>query len=124
MKIVLHDNGKHLDFAPLSLTRPVGDLRMGILTNKERYEFFSSDIEVSFETEAYLSKKFPNAGGLLVNACVVPDKQLVQTILSLQDGAALFKGGIWIAGDQNAADKQEYDREVLVLEQRWELYQK
>ena len=53
-KIQLHDDGKHLRFAPLTLTRPVGELRMGILTNSERWKLYVQDAEISFETEEYL----------------------------------------------------------------------
>jgi hypothetical protein len=58
MNIILDDNGLHLRFAPLTFTRPVGDLRCGILTNKERWEKWIPEAVVSFETEAYLATKF------------------------------------------------------------------
>ena len=59
MNIILHDNSLHLRFAPLTLTRPVGDLRMGILTNSERWAKWIPEATISFQTEAYLMKKFP-----------------------------------------------------------------
>ena len=59
MNIVLHDNGLHLRFAPLTLTRPVGDLRWGIMTNAERWKSWIPEATISFDTEEYLSKKFP-----------------------------------------------------------------
>ena len=60
MKIVLSDNGLHLRFAPLSLTRPIGDLRIGIFTNTERWKLLVPTAEIYFETETYLKKKFPS----------------------------------------------------------------
>jgi len=124
MRIVLHDNGKHLTFAPFTLTRPVGDLRVGILTNAERFKLVSSDIEVGFATEGYLSAKFPANDGLQVNACVVPDRSLLDKILNLASDSALFHDGLWIAGNQDASNREEYSGEVLFLENRWDLYQK
>ena len=59
MKINLDDNGLHLRFAPLTLSRPVGNLRMGIYTNDERWERLLPDCEVGFITESYLQEKFP-----------------------------------------------------------------
>jgi hypothetical protein len=57
MKINISDNGLHLRFAPLSLTRPVGNLRMGIFTNDERWKQFLPEAELGFITEDYLSKR-------------------------------------------------------------------
>ena len=51
MKILLHDNQLHLRFAPLTLTRPVGNLRMGILTNDERWQKLVPESEIYFSTE-------------------------------------------------------------------------
>ena len=48
MKILLHDNGLHLRLAPLTLTRPVGDVRMGILTNVERWKLVEPEAEIFF----------------------------------------------------------------------------
>ena len=55
MKFNLSDNGLHLTFAPISLTRPIGQIRMGLFTNKERYEMYLPDAEIGFLTEDYLS---------------------------------------------------------------------
>lgn len=124
MNIVLHDNGKHLDFAPFTLTRPLGDLRIGILTNTERFQSFFRASEIGFETEGYLAGRFPNKGGLPVNASVIPDRSLLEAIARLKEGEALFHGDVWIAGNSEASERKEFESEVLVLKHRWELYQK
>ena len=54
MKINLDDNGLHLRFAPLTLSRPLGNLRLGIYTNNERWERLLPDCEVGYLTESYL----------------------------------------------------------------------
>jgi len=124
MKIQLHDNGKHLDFAPFTLTRPVGALRLGILTNEERFQAFSNEVEVGFSTESYLSGKFPAVDGVPVNACVIPDRKLMEAILNLSEDQALYQNGLWIAGTSDASDRIEYEGEIpAVLENRWDLYQ-
>ena len=61
--INLHDFEKHLTFAPLTLTRPVGDLRMGIFTNKERWQRFLPDATIGFITENYIAPAFPSVDG-------------------------------------------------------------
>ena len=45
MKINLDDNKLHLRFAPLTLTRPLGNLRMGILCNNERWKMYIPEAE-------------------------------------------------------------------------------
>ena len=67
MKINLDDNGLHLRFAPLTLSRPVGNLRMGIYTNNERWERLLPECEVGFITESYLQEKFPEEESKLSN---------------------------------------------------------
>ena len=59
MKIQLHDNNKFLDFAPLTLTRPIGDIRCGIFTNTERWKKLIPNAEITYNSEEYLSGKFP-----------------------------------------------------------------
>jgi len=61
MKIVLFDNGLHLRFAPLSLTRPIGDLRIGIMTNTERWKLVEPIAEIFYESEVYLKENFPHS---------------------------------------------------------------
>ena len=58
MNLILDDNNLHKSFAPLSLTRPVGNLRVGILTNDERWAHYLPEAKISFKTEDYLSNQF------------------------------------------------------------------
>lgn len=125
MKIVLSDNGLHKRFAPLTLTRPVGDLRIGILTNTERWKLLSN-AEVFYETEDYLQSKFPSSqyADITINACLIPVKSIAEAILSLPDNAALKYEGIELARKGNAAEEIQWlGEEPLILSQRWHLYQ-
>ena len=102
MKIQLHDNGKHLELAPLTLTRPVADLRVGILTNVERWKLLLPDAEISFATEDYLQDRYPRSeGAVRVNANVIPNQSNVQEILS---------------------GKSSQDS-IVKLENRWDLFE-
>lgn len=126
MKIVLDDNGKHLVFAPLTLTRPVGDLRIGIFTCTERWKMFSDKIEVGFITEQYLSAKFRSlTDAIICNSAVIPDLPLLNAIENLPDNAVLSQNGNWIAKHGDCSISCEYvDSEIIILENRWELFQK
>ncbi|MFM7667018.1 MAG: putative sugar nucleotidyl transferase, partial [Bacteroidota bacterium] len=104
MKINLNDNGLHLRFAPLSLTRPIGNLRMGIFTNDERWLAFlngfelSSTTEIGYSTEKYLQGKFPKVENALeINAAVIPNEEVVAAVLQMEENSTLTLGTRWIA---------------------------
>ena len=126
MKIQLHDNKKHLEFAPLTLTRPVGNLRIGILTNDERWRVLVPSIELSYETEDYLSDKFPqDSNAIVVNACVIPNSELVKEILKLKGNEELVFEGTWLARSGTGEILKKYTGETpTVINKRWELFQK
>ena len=124
MKINISDNGLHLRFAPLSLTRPVGNLRMGIFTNDERWKQFLPEAEIGFETEEYLSKRFPKIeGGVTVNAAVIPNEDFVAAVMHLEQNTALFLNDVFLAGETTAADKIQFLGETpVILKNRWDIY--
>ena len=74
MKLALSDNGAHLRFAPLSLTRPLGNLRVGILTTDERWKLYFPEAQIGYITESYLSAKYPalKEVDVCINALVIP----------------------------------------------------
>lgn len=126
MNIILHDNGLHLRFAPLTLTRPVGDLRVGCLTNAERWEEWTPEAEISFQTEAYLSTKFPrtdDADAIEVNAAVIPNEEIVVAVFFLENNQELRLNDTWIARRGDGSEKIQFTgQEPIILNQRWDLY--
>ncbi len=126
MKILLHDNQLHLRFAPLTLTRPVGNMRMGILTNDERWQFLLPDAEIFFATEKYLTTKFRSIENvdLIVNAAVIPTREMVDASLNLNAGEVLSKGNQWLVKKgANAVKTIEFEGSLIILENRWDIYQ-
>jgi len=132
MKINLNDAGFHLKFAPLTLTRPVGNIRIGILTNDERWkkliESFdnSSDVEIGYTTELYLQKKFPKLDEAIeVNSSIIPNEEIVATLFQLEPGSSLFMNDLWIATNGNDTSRINYTGEKpICIENRWEIFQK
>ena len=132
MKINLNDNGLHLRFAPLSLTRPIGNLRMGIFTNDERWLAFlngfelNSTVEIGYSTEQYLQGKFPKVeNGIEINAAVIPNDEVVASVLQLEEDSMLLFEETWIAKNGTGSKKIAFTgTEPVILEQRWDLYQK
>ncbi|MCO5261025.1 MAG: glucose-1-phosphate thymidylyltransferase [Crocinitomicaceae bacterium] len=125
MKLVLSDNGLHKRFAPLTLTRPVGDLRIGILTNTERWKKLSN-ATIFYETETYLQGKFPatEQADVVVNGAVIPTKELAQVILSLPTNSVLKYKDVELARKGNGEEAVQWLGDVpIILSQRWHLYQ-
>ncbi|MEQ7800609.1 putative sugar nucleotidyl transferase [Pedobacter sp. ASV1-7] len=98
MIINLFDDAAWLALRPLSFTRPVADLRVGILTIAEKWQKYLN-ADHGFITQDYLAVKFPalNNAELYINGSVCPDEALTETILSLKTGEVLTKDGIHIA---------------------------
>jgi len=126
MNIQLHDNNKHLEFAPLTLTRPVGDLRMGILTNAERWKLWIKDAVISFETEDYLADKYPyNSNAINVNACMIPNEDVVEAVKNLKGNEELVVDGNWIAKTGMGDVIVNFNGSApLFINERWEIFQK
>ena len=127
MNIQLHDNNLHLRFAPLTLTRPVGNLRMGIFTNDERWKFFLSEAIITYKTESYLSMKYPssNLDVIEVNASVIPNEEMIAAIYHLSENEVLMIGENWLARIGDASKRVEYKGEIpVIISERWHLYEK
>ncbi len=94
MNIILFDGPNRDNLLPLTYTRPVADLRIGILTIKEKWEHLLKS-EVSFLTQDYLKRKFPAKSkkiNYLVNGSVIPNKNIISEIKKLETGELLLKG--------------------------------
>lgn len=111
MGIILFDDNAHNTLLPLTYTRPVADLRIGILTIAEKWgKYLNADF--SFHTQAYLQGKFPiniKADNLFINGAVCPDETLLETIDKLQVGEALKYKELLLAVKLNATDATNFD---------------
>jgi len=101
MQIALFDNDSwRIKLFPLSLTRPVSNLRVGILTIDQKWSKYFN-VPVSFITENYLDKKFPlNASPdavLIIQGNILPDERLCEKLHSLKIGEALVSADTVIA---------------------------
>jgi UDP-N-acetylglucosamine diphosphorylase/glucosamine-1-phosphate N-acetyltransferase len=98
MSFVLFDDESSLTLRPFTFTRPVGALRIGILTIAEKWAKYL-DQPYSFLTAAYLQELFPEekSASLFINASVCPDDRLSDAILALKDGESLVAGAILVA---------------------------
>ncbi|GAC1305145.1 MAG: GlmU family protein [Mucilaginibacter sp.] len=99
MAIILFDDNAHKTLLPLTFTRPVADLRVGILTIAEKWgKHLKSDF--SFHTQPWLWGKFPlkiEADNLFINGSVCPDENLLAAIDKLKEGEQLKKNNLLLA---------------------------
>ena len=106
MNIILFDDSCRINLLPLTFTRPVANLRIGILTIAEKWEKHLKS-KVSFLTEAYLQEKFPcyiSDINLLINGSVCPDNDLLEALDKINEGESLFYNDILIAIKLNQQD--------------------
>lgn len=99
MNYILFDDETRLSILPFTFTRPVAEIRIGILTIREKWEHYLSQ-PVSFFTEKYLREKFSlkiDDENILINGSILPDKNLVSEICKLKTGEKLTKDEILIA---------------------------
>lgn len=100
MNIVLFDTPGRKNLFPLTLTKAVGDLKIGILTIKERWEVLCES-GVFILTEEYLQPLYqpcPTGDCVYVDASVIPDAQVVQRIKSLANNEAIGDENGLVAG--------------------------
>ncbi len=98
---------------PLTFTRPIAALRVGILTIAEKWKKYFPDSHVSFLTEPYLRKKFPMQRGnsnLLVNGALCPNPEVLEAIKALGEGESLIKDNILIACRCSKTGIEEFEQ--------------
>jgi len=139
MNYVLFDDYSRNNLLPLTFTRPVADIRFGILTIREKWEKFLNE-KTSTLTEDYLSTKFPikrEKDTILINGSIVPNEDLVKRIHQLETNEALVNDECIIAQHINADDLDvppdsdnekitqfEYAEHCLKINNIWDIFSK
>jgi len=98
MIINLFDDSAWITLRPLTFTRPVADLRIGILTIAEKWNKYSDNV-AGYRTAPYLSAKYPESSNAdtYINSAVCPDAALYDAVSSMNAGEVLMKDGLVIA---------------------------
>lgn len=133
---ILFDDIRRENLLPLTFTRPVAEIRVGILTITEKWKHYLGD-NCSFLTKEYLSEKYPmnttSTEFLLINGGVCPDKNLVDAILKLKAGDALISENCVIAGVLRSVPKNNpcisdfynttiYNNSILQVSNPWDIF--
>lgn len=97
--ILFDDQHVRTSLLPLTFTRPVSEIRVGISTITQKWEQMLRS-RISFLTEPYLQTKYPQVNtpdDVFINGAICPDEALLGAIGSLQKGDRLMHGDILVA---------------------------
>ncbi|MEM9821886.1 MAG: putative sugar nucleotidyl transferase, partial [Bacteroidota bacterium] len=106
--VILFDNEVREKLLPLTFTRPVGEIRVGILTIREKWERWLGVETISFITQDYLAQKYPIQimdDNFVINGSVLPSEPMCRLISQLDPNEALLRGDELIAARLN---KQQF----------------
>lgn len=92
--VILFDSEIREHLLPLTFTRPLGDLRIGMLTIQEKWSKWLGG-KISFITQDYLANKFPLEYGdenIVINGSVCPSDRLCRLIRQMDFNEAYLQG--------------------------------
>ncbi len=138
MNYILFDDASRESLKPLSYIRPVCDIRVGIMTIREKWEKYL-ETKTSTLTEAYLSKKYPielSDSMILINGSICPTEELVEEIKKLslnqvlvfddESGdshiIAIYKTKDDFISDSDESEKIEYKKEFTRIVNTWDIF--
>ena len=134
MNYILFDGNERNNLLPLTFTRPVADLRIGILTIREKWEKVLETV-TSTKTEDYLNGKWPlkiEKENVFINSSFIPTPALVSEIKNLKAGEKLVVGGEIISYFQEGSKETDLESlqekifadDVLKISNTWDIFSK
>jgi UDP-N-acetylglucosamine diphosphorylase/glucosamine-1-phosphate N-acetyltransferase len=136
MNIILFDGIYHKNLLPLTYTRPVCELRIGIMTIKEKWEHYIEN-PIQVKTQDYLSKKFGSPteeNSIGINGSILPSDDLMSSLLELKNKQILTSKGKIIAVNPLPLNSENIEEalseykmvetkaEFLQIENVWDLF--
>jgi UDP-N-acetylglucosamine diphosphorylase/glucosamine-1-phosphate N-acetyltransferase len=135
MNYILFDSSVRNQLLPFTYTRPVADIRVGILTIREKWEHYLG-FATTTVTEDYLSEKFPMVEleqNVLINASFLPSENLANLVKDLLENQALFYNDEPLAFYTKEDQEVDFDTyeiiqyshdDVLRIEHAWDIFAK
>ncbi|GGW32279.1 GlmU family protein [Arenibacter certesii] len=135
MNYILFDGTVRKALLPFTYTRPVAEIRIGILTIREKWEKYLGSATTTI-TEDYLSEKFPLVEmeeNVLINASFLPNPLLVDLISNLKQNEIILYNeeilAFYAAETQEEIDFSTYRHidyvgDVLRIENTWDIFSK
>ncbi len=135
MNYILFDGPYRNNLLPFTFTRPVADLRVGILTIRQKWESYL-EYTTTTVTEDYLADKFPMVEmeeNIMINASFLPNMEVAEFVKNLKYNQALFKGEDVIAffakegeevKDFSTFEAVEFIDDILTIQHTWDIFSK
>ncbi|MDQ7917803.1 GlmU family protein [Mesonia sp. MT50] len=134
MNYILFDGAVRNQLLPFTYTKPVADLRFGILTIREKWEKFLETTTTTI-TEDYLAERWPMVEmehNTMINAAVCPSESLVEQIKNLKEHQVLTFEDTYIAFrtkeeeeiDLDAFQEIKLQEEPLMIAHSWDIFAK
>lgn len=133
MNYILYDGKVRNRLLPFTFTRPVADIRIGVLTIREKWEFFLNSTTTT-KTEDYLSPKFPFLElekNIFIDASFLPTENLSRIVKNLSENQAVFYKDEPIAYFASRNQEIDFDKmdvisyeyeDVLKIENPWDIF--
>ncbi len=133
MNYILFDGTVRNALLPLTYTKPVAEIRIGILTIREKWEKYLGYTTTTL-TEDYLEEKYPMVEmeqNIMINASFLPTLELVEKIVNLEENQAIFLNDEVIAFyttcTQEEVNFDNYEQlnissEVLQVKNTWDIF--
>jgi len=132
-KVVLVDHNERNHLLPLTFTRPVGLIRVGIFTIAEKWQK-RFNVKVSYKTQDYLNALFPSdpdAVEWAINGALIPSQEIVNEIKALQKGESLYADSTWLAtrasDDRGISMENTKKKNAIckpkVIDRSWKIFQ-
>ena len=135
MNYILFDGTVRNALLPFTFTRPVADIRIGILTIREKWEKYLGYTTTTL-TEEYLMEKYPMVEmeeNIMINASFLPNPILIDMVQNLNAKEAILFGEEIIAFHTHDTQEDidfdeyeliEYEGDVLRIENTWDIFAK
>ncbi|MES2514973.1 MAG: GlmU family protein [Bacteroidota bacterium] len=136
MNYILFDDHTWKDLLPLTFTKPVSEIRIGILTITEKWEIYLNG-KLTFQTQEYLSHKYKASytnNAVFINSKICPNPELLSQINDLEFNTGIKKGNTLIAYRSNVASaltisealtqSTETSINYLSVENVWDIFSK
>ena len=133
MNYILFDGNVRDALLPFTYTRPVADIRIGILTIREKWEKLLGYTTTTI-TEEYLEDKFPMVEmeeNVLINSSFLPTEELVAQIQSLNENEAVVYNeeivAFYTKDTQDEVDFEAYNcieitEELMQVKNTWDIF--
>lgn len=133
MNYILFDGASRNALLPFTYTRPVAEIRVGILTIKEKWEHLLG-CTVTYLTEEYLEQKYPIvefSENVYIDASILPSEAFAeevsflsenQAIITNDEVAAFYSGESQEEIDFNTYELIDFSEELLRIEQLADIF--